>query len=208
MPNRFALAIVLLLSALTVGLHAEDLGTIGPTYDIAERDLIEVITDQFRRMEKTGELAGMQEDYKRKVIGGIERPRPVPGIRPTETAHTFFIDPTWTLDRNVVDGKGNVLYPAGTRINPLDYERLIQALLFFDGRDKKQIAFARRFIAESKMRVKPILVGGEPMKLMRQWKREVFFDQGGALSRRFSITQAPAVVSQQRRQLRVDEIRP
>jgi conjugal transfer pilus assembly protein TraW len=107
----------------------------------------------------------------------------------------------------VVDEKGTVLYPAGTRINPLDYERMTQTLLFFDGRDKKQVAFARRFMAESKMRVKPILVGGEPMKLMREWKREVFFDQGGALSRRFSITQAPAVVSQERRQLRVDEVR-
>ncbi len=207
MPKRSILAIVLFLSMLGAGLHAEDLGTLGPTYDIAERDLIEVIKDKFRRMEKTGELAGMQEDYKRKVIGGIERPRPVPGIRATETARTFFIDPTWTLDRNVVDERGTVLYPVGTRINPLDYERMTQALLFFDGRDKKQIAFARRFMAESKMRVKLILVGGEPMKLMRQWKREVFFDQGGALSRRFSITQAPAVVSQEGRQLRVDEVR-
>ncbi|MDD5296528.1 MAG: type-F conjugative transfer system protein TraW [Rhodocyclaceae bacterium] len=208
MPNRSILAILLFLSVLGASLHAEDLGTVGPTYDIAERDLIEVIKDKFRRMEKTGELAGMQDDYKRKVMGGIERPRPVSGIRPTETARTFFIDPTWTLDRNVVDEKGNVLYPAGTRINPFDYARMTQALLFFDGRDKMQIAFAKRFMAESKMRVKPILVGGEPMKLMRQWKREVFYDQGGALSRRFSITQAPAVVSQQRRQLRVDEIRP
>jgi conjugal transfer pilus assembly protein TraW len=207
MPKHSTFVIFLLLSALGAGLHAEDLGTIGPTYEIAERDLIDVIKDKFRRMEKTGELAGMQEDYKRKVIGGIERPRPVPGIRATEIARTFFIDPTWTLDRNVVDEKGTVLYPAGTRINPLDYERMTQTLLFFDGRDKKQVAFARRFMAESKMRVKPILVGGEPMKLMREWKREVFFDQGGALSRRFSITQAPAVVSQERRQLRVDEVR-
>lgn len=207
MPKPSILAIFLFLSMLGSSLHAEDLGTIGPTYEIAERDLIEVIKDKFRRMEKTGELAGMQEDYKRKVIAGIERPRPVPGIRATEIARTFFIDPAWTLDRNVVDAQGAVLYPAGTRINPLDYERLSQALLFFDGRDRKQIAFARRFLAESNMRMKPILVGGEPMTLMRQWKREVFYDQGGALSRRFSITQAPAIVSQEGRLLRVDEVR-
>ena len=120
MRNRSSLAAFLLLSVLSVGLHAEDLGTIGPIYEIAERDLIAVIQDKFRRMEKTGELARMQEAYQRKMIGGIERPRPVPGIRATETARTFFIDPTWTLDRNVVDEKGTVLYPAGTRINPLD----------------------------------------------------------------------------------------
>lgn len=206
MPTRQAIAIFLLLT-VSVGIQAEDLGTIGPTYEIAERDLIEVVKDKFRRMEQTGELVRMQEDYKRRVIDGIERPGPVPGIRPTETARTFYIDPTWTLDRNVVDEKGNILYPAGTKINPFDYAPLTKYLLFFDARDKRQIEFAKRFMAQSKMQVKPILVGGEPLKLMRKWKREVFFDQGGALSRRFSITQSPAVVSQEGKRLRVDEIR-
>jgi conjugal transfer pilus assembly protein TraW len=208
MPSRSIAAISLIFLVFCGPLQAEDLGVIGPTYEITERDLIEVIKDKFRRMEKTGELVRMQEDYKRRVIDGIERPGPVPGIRPTETARTFYIDPTWTLDRNVVDEKGNILYPAGTKINPFDYDRMRKVLLFFDGRDKKQVEFAKRFMAESRTPVKPILVAGEPLKLMREWKREVFFDQGGTLTRRFSITQSPAVVSQEGKRIRVDEVRP
>lgn len=96
----------------------------------------------------------------------------------------------------------------GTKINPFDYDRMSKVLLFFDGRDEKQVEFAKRFMAESALPVKPILVAGEPLKLMREWKREVFYDQGGALSRRFSITQSPAVVSQEGKRIRVDEIRP
>ncbi|GLW61553.1 type-F conjugative transfer system protein TraW [Hydrogenophilus thermoluteolus] len=188
--------------------HAEDLGVIGPTYEITERDLIEVIKEKFARMEKTGELARMEEEYKRRVIEGIERPRPVPGIRPTEVARTFYIDPTYTLERNVVDEHGRIIYPAGTKINPFDYDRMSKVLLFFDGRDEKQVAFAKRFMTESTMPVKPILVAGEPLKLMREWKQAVFYDQGGALSRRFSITQSPAIVSQEGKMIRVDEIRP
>lgn len=201
---------ILIATMIILGthVHAEDLGVIGPTYEIAERDLIDVIRNKFRRMERTGELAAMQEKYKRQVVGGIERPRPVSGIRSTEIARTFYIDPTWILDRNVVDEKGAILFPAGTRVNPLDYDRMTRTLLFFDGRDKRQIAFAKRLMAEAKAPVKPILVGGEPLKLMREWKREVFYDQGGALSRRFSITQSPAVVRQEGKRLRVDEIRP
>ncbi|TXF13556.1 type-F conjugative transfer system protein TraW [Pelomicrobium methylotrophicum] len=204
MQTRIALC--LLLAAIGTS-RAEDLGTIGPTYEIAERDLIAVIQDRLRRMEETGELARIQENYKRRVIEGIERPKPVPGIRATETARTFYIDPTFTLERNVVDEKGNILYPAGTRINPFDYDRMTKVLLFFDGRDKKQVEFAKRFMSESKTPVKPILVAGEPLKLMREWKREVYYDQGGALSRRFSITQSPAVVAQEGKRIRVDEIR-
>lgn len=205
--RRAIQSLLLSLSLFTTGASADDLGVIGPTYEIIERDLIEVFKDKFRRMEKTGELAKMQEDYKRQVIGGIERPRPVPGIRSTETARTFHIDPTWTLDRNIADENGGIIYPAGTKVNPLDYAPLTQYLLFFDQRDKAQIAFAKRFIEQSKLRVKPILVGGEPLTLMRKWKREVFYDQGGALSRHFLLKQSPAIVSQEGKRLRVDEIR-
>jgi conjugal transfer pilus assembly protein TraW len=207
MPFRSIAAISLIFLVFCGPLQAEDLGVIGPTYEIAERDLVEVIKDKLRRMEKTGEMAKLNEEYKRRVVAGIERPKPVPGIKPTETARTFYIDPTFTLDRNVVDEKGNILYPAGTKINPFDYDRMSKVLLFFDGRDKKQVDFAKRFMAESRTPVKPILVAGEPLKLMREWKREVFYDQGGALSRRFSITQSPAVVSQEGKRLRIDEIR-
>ena len=187
---------------------ANDLGVVGPTYEIVERDLIEVMKDKFRRMEKSGELARLQESYKQRVIETVEKPRPVHGVRSTETVRTFYVDPTWTLDRNVVDEQGKLLFPAGTKVNPLDYAPLTQYLLFFDQREKAQVAFARRFIEQSKARVKPILVGGEPLKLMRQWKREVFYDQGGVLSRKFLLKHSPAIVSQEGKRLRIDEIHP
>lgn len=187
---------------------AEDLGIIGKAYEIAERDLIEVMKDRFRRLEQTGEMRKLEERYKAKVVEAVERPRPIPGITPTQTARTYFVDPTWTLDRNVVDEKGQMLFPAGTRVNPLDYAPLTQTLLFFDQRERSQVKFAKRFLAEAKARVKPILVGGEPLRLMRQWKQEVFYDQGGVLSRRFLLKQVPALITQDGNRLRVDEIRP
>jgi conjugal transfer pilus assembly protein TraW len=187
---------------------ALDLGTIGPVYPIKERDLLVVMQDKMRALEKSGELGQIQERYKREVIGSVESPRPVAGIQPTATARTFYIDPSHVLERHVLDDKGRILYPAGTRVNPLDYAPMTKLLLFFDARDKAQIAFAKRFIAETKQQVKPILVAGEPMKLMREWKQQVYYDQGGTLSRRFMLQQTPAIVSQEDKRLRVDEIRP
>lgn len=207
MRNPF-LASLLCLSVIPSYSLASDLGVVGPTYEIAERDLIEVMKDKFRRMEKTGELAKVQENYKKLVLDAVEKPKPVPGIKNTETAQTYFVDPTWTLDRNVVDEKGNLLFPTGTKVNPLDYAPLTQQLLFFDQRERSQVAFAKRFIEQSTARVKPILVGGEPLKLMRQWKREVYYDQGGVLSRTFLLKHSPAIVSQDGKRLRIDEIRP
>lgn len=53
MSPRPIIAVALFLLAIRA--HAEDLNTIGPTYEIIERDLLKVIQDRFRRMEKTGE---------------------------------------------------------------------------------------------------------------------------------------------------------
>ena len=207
MTKQAVAGVFCLLMAFGGWLRAEDLGVIGPTYEITERDLIEAIQGKLQRMAETGELDRIQEDYKRRVVAAVERPRPVPGIRATETARTFYIDPTWTLPRDVVDEEGNILYRAGVKINPFDYDRMTKALLFFDARDERQVEFAKRFMAEYPMPVKPILVAGEPLKLMREWRREVFYDQGGALTRRLSIDQSPAVVTQEAKRLRVDEIR-
>ena len=44
-----------------------------------KRDLIEVIKDKFRRMEKTGELARLQEDLQAAGRRSVENPKPVQG---------------------------------------------------------------------------------------------------------------------------------
>ena len=52
--------LAMLLFSLMPIAHAEELGVVGPTYDIAEPDLLEVIQSRLGRMEKAGELARKQ----------------------------------------------------------------------------------------------------------------------------------------------------
>jgi len=80
-------------------------------------------------------------------------------------------------------------------------------LLFVDGRDQKQLDLTKRITAASDRPVKLVLVAGEPLNLMRKWKKQVYYDQGGILTRRFAITRVPAMVRQEGRRLRIDELR-
>jgi conjugal transfer pilus assembly protein TraW len=209
MRSHFYLAaLCAVLIATQVGLaHAEDLGVIGKTYDIAERDLIEFMKDKLRHMEKTGELAKRQTEYKNRVMSGIEHPKPIPGIQATETANTHYYDPSIVTDKDIADATGKILYPRGTRVNPLDYIGWNKYLLFVDARDAKQLEFSKRITAASDRSVKLVLVAGAPLELMRKWKMPVYFDQGGKLTRRFAITQVPAIVRQEGKRLRIDELR-
>ena len=201
-----ALLFAVCLWVYTAPARAEDLGVIGKVYQITELDLIEAMKDRLRQMEKTGELAKKQTEYKNRVISGIEHPNPIPGIKTTEVASTHYYDPSMIVDRDIVTAEGRLMYPRGTKVNPLDYIGWNTYLLFVDGRDQKQLDSSKRIMDTSDKPVKLVLVAGEPLNLMRKWKKQVYYDQGGILTRRFAITRVPAIVRQEGKMLRVDEL--
>jgi conjugal transfer pilus assembly protein TraW len=207
MSIRSHLFAMLLISLLPIA-QADDLGVVGPTYDIAEPDLLEAIQSRLFQMEESGELAKKQNEYRTSVIGTVERPKPVPGIKATATKRTFFYDPTMILDHDIRGEDGAILFARGLKVNPLDHVSLRDELIFFDGRDRRQVTFAQRTLRNLNGAAKPIMVAGEPLNLMRDWKRRIFYDQGGALVRRLGIHQVPAIVTQDGKRLRVDEVRP
>ncbi|NCN89131.1 MAG: type-F conjugative transfer system protein TraW [Gallionella sp.] len=207
MKFRLVSIVLGVLVTLSTLAPAEDLGVIGQTYEVTEVNMLDVIQNKLKRMEKTGELARIERDYKKKATESIEHPSPIPGIRSTETASTHYYDPSMVTDKDVVDASGRILFPRGTRVNALDYVGWNKYLLFVDGRDQKQLEFSKKIIASSDKPVKLVLVAGEPLALMRKWKSPVYYDQGGKLTRRFAITQVPAIVRQEGKRLRIDELR-
>ena len=166
-------------------------------------------TDSMARLrgkERCGELAKSEQLARARASESVLNPKPVPGLRLSEVPRTYYFDPSFTLDRNVVDETGAVLFPAGLRKNPLDVVSLSKHLLFFDARDVRQVAKARELIARYQGRVKPILVGGSYIDLMKAWNTPVYYDQEGTLVRKLGITGVPAIVSQEGSRLRIDEV--
>jgi len=196
----------LLFLTLPPAALAVSLGTIGPTYPIREQNLLTFIQERLQEKQQSGELAKLEDEARRRSVAAVENPASVPGLGLTETARTFYYDPTYTLDHNIFDDQGKLLFAAGTKKNPLEVVSLSQHLLFFDARDKRQVAKARKLIAFYRGRVKPILVGGSYLKLMKAWRIPVFYDQRGVLTRRLGIAHVPALVSQQGLRLRIDEL--
>ena len=189
-----------------LGAQAANLGTIGPTYPVAEKNLLDVIMARLRAKEASGELKRHEQEARDRAAYAVNNPRPVDGLRRAQAARTFYFDPSFTLQSNVVDSTGAVLFPAGTRKNPLDVVSLSKHLLFCDARDPGQVARARELIEHYQGKVKPILVGGSFLDLMKRWNKPVFYDQDGTLVRKFGIAAVPAIVSQEGQRLRIDEV--
>lgn len=194
------------LTTLGSGAQALDLGRIGPTYEIAEPHLLADIERRLQAKQHSGELQRLMEEARARSVATVRSPAAVSGVATARTARTFYVDPSFTLDRNVVDAQGRVMFAAGTRKNPLDVVSLSRRLLFFDGRDARQVLRARELMAAGGSPIKPILTGGSYLDLMKAWRSPVYYDQQGVLVRRLGIQQVPALVSQEGSRLRIDEL--
>lgn len=177
-----------------------------PTFPIIEPDMLREIEALLRRKEAAGDLARIQKEAIERSMRSIESPRPVDGLVRTARARSYLVDPTYTATTDVVTPDGKHVVRAGATINPLDYVSMPVLLLFFDARDARQVAMARNLVDHYQHRVRPIATGGSWLELSRSWKRQVYFDQEGRLIARFGIRQVPALVSQQGRALRIDEL--
>jgi len=205
--TRRILFVLLLASGLMGALaEAEELAAIGPTYPIAEQNLLDMIAQRLRALEKSGQLHKLQEQAIAKGRAAVANPAPVAGLTPAKAPRTLYFDPTYVLAKNILDAQGHVLFPAGTRTNPLAITSMSKKLLFFDARDPIQAKMARSLLQRDGARIKPVLVGGSYLELMKQWKTRIYFDQQGRLVRRFGIDHVPALVYQEGMRLRIDEI--
>jgi len=201
---RTALVVFAMLFSFAAG--AQDLGVIGPVYRIAEPSLLEVILSKLREAEATGVLARIQRETQANVKRGIEQPAPVAKITKTTRARSFYYDPSIVVPYAIADAEGKVIIAPGTRVNPLDTVSLSKALLFIDARDAAQVGRAKNILDERGGKVKVILTGGSYLDLMRRWKRPVFYDQQGTLTDKLGIRHVPALVSQEGKRLRIDEL--
>jgi conjugal transfer pilus assembly protein TraW len=155
---------------------------------------------------KSGEFKKMQDEQVAKIKHKLENPEPLTTVTKAVTNRSMFFDPTMLVKENVLDGKGKILVAAGTMINPLDKITMSRPLVFFDARDPDQVAFAKKYIDSRNGLPMPVLVGGSYFDLMKKWDTPVYFDQKSNLIRRFGIRFVPAIVYQEQKRIRVDEI--
>ena len=186
--------------------RAQDLGVIGPLYPIAEPSLLEVIAARLQEMQASGALARLERESQARIAHEIEQPTPVEGVGRTTRPRTFHYDPSIEVPNPITDAAGRVIVAPGTRVNPLDTVSLSRPLLFFDARDEAQVDRAQRLLGQRHGQLKLILTGGSYLALMRRLQQPVYFDQQGQLTAKLGIRQVPALVTQDGKRLRIDEL--
>ncbi len=198
---------LLVCSVLTLQpdiLYAKDFGTQGTTFLIEEEDPIQLIQQKLKTMEESGDLERRNQEIASKTKASIERPKPVLGITKASESRVFYYDPTYVVEQDLKDHKGQVFAHKGDRINPLEKVSFSQTLIFFNGDDEDQKAWAQSKLKENS--VKLVLVKGAPLKLSKLWDTHIYFDQNGYLTGKLGIAHVPAIVTEENKRLRIEEV--
>ncbi len=200
-PAMLAAALLFAVAGILSTASAKDLGVRGATWPVAEPDLLAQIEARLREMERSGELARLEDEARASARRKLEEPDPVSGIAPAREERSRLFDPAITVARDIRTPDGTLIAAVGTRVNPLERIALARDLLFVDGRREAEIAWALSHDRPAKI----VLLAGRPLDLMRRHRRPFFFDQGGRLSARFGLSLTPVLVAQDGAQLRITE---
>ena len=202
MMQRSPIALALAAALLAGPAIARDLGVRGQTWPVAEPDLLSRIETRLFDLERSGELARLEQEAAERARDRIEAPPRVAGIAPAREPRSRLFDPAVTVERDIVAADGTVIAAAGTRIEPLAHHPLTRDLLFIDGTRPSEVAWALGYARPAKI----VLLAGRPFDLARSHGRPFFFDQDGTLSARFGLAATPSLVTPEGLKLRITEI--
>jgi len=198
LSRRYGMAAITICVILhAVPSSAKVLGTVGRTYPIAEKDAIAELQDR-----------ASQIDWKRmysRIRPENYRPENMKDLPRARKDRSFTVDMTYTLDADIPDGKGGVLYPAGYTFNPLDYVPFDKTIVVINGSDPEQVSW----FAGSKYKGKPdvmlLITNGSAIDLQKQLKQPVYFSNQ-AIVNRFNVSAVPSVIRRKDRLMEVDEV--
>ena len=117
----------------------------------------------------------------------------------------FIVDLTHTLERDIKDSQGNLLYPQGFTFNPLQYAGLSGGLVVIDGSDPKQVEWFKGSPYFQNQRAILLLSGGYAAEVKQELKRPVYYLTHD-IAARLQLKAAPSVVVEQDNKLTVREV--
>lgn len=209
---RLLALIITVVIALPI--YARDLGKRGNSFEIVEQAFLEMIAEKGEQLERSGRLAQEQQKMQQIAESRIKNPSVVSNIVKATKNRKYYHEPLYRLEEDAVLPCGKILYKAGTTVNPLEHMDLERRIFFIDGRDKSQVKWLlstmkdKEVLDTDTLEEKIILIGGSPLDIAEKIGREVYFDQhGGEITSKWGIKAVPAVVEQEGKKLRIEEIK-
>ena len=196
MESKLLSALWIITCATQVWAAHTRLEPVGKTYPIVEPD----IREEFKQKATTIDLDALFNTHNRYQPANLH---PLPRAA---SDRVFIVDLTHTLNHDIKDSRGNLLYPQGFTFNPLQYAGLTGGLVVIDGSDPEQIKWFKGSPYFQNHRVILLLSGGYAAPLKQELQRPVYYLTHD-IAARLQLKAVPSVVVEQDNKLTVWEVR-
>ena len=196
MDSKLLSALWIITCATQVLAAHTRLEPVGRTYPIVEQD----IREEFKQKATSIDIDALFNTHNRYQPANLHTlPR-------SASDRVFTVDLTHTLERDIKDGQGNLLYPQGFTFNPLQYAGLSGGLVVIDGSDPEQVEWFKGSPYFQNHRAMLLLVGGYANELKQALQRPVYYLTHD-IAARLQLKAVPSVVVEQDNKLTVREVR-
>ena len=196
MDSKLLSALWIITCATQVWAAHTRLEPVGRTYPIGEQD----IREEFKQKATQIDLDALFNTHNRYQPANLH---PLPRAA---NDRVFAVDLTHTLDHDIKDSHGNLLYPQGFSFDPLQYVGLSGGLVVIDGSDPEQVEWFKGSPYFQNHRAILLLSGGYAAELKQELKRPVYYLTHD-IAARLQLTAAPSVAVEQGNKLTIREVR-
>ena len=168
---------------------------VGPTSAVIETDLAEALRQRAVSVD-VEQLRHAQAGYQPANLHALPR---------ATKDSSITVNLSHTLEEDVQDANGQVLYPRGFTFNPLQYVSLSGALVVIDGSDPEQVAWFKGSPYGSNRRALLLLSGGLAAALRDELRRPVAYLTEDIV-RRLQLRAVPSIVVERDNQLVILEV--
>jgi len=169
-------------------------GIWGMLYPVKEESVVNYfrskLAEVLKRYEEQGKNINLEKLYTLDKYTGM-----FPNAK-EERKRCF--DPSIELSKNIYDIKGNLLFEAGTVVNPLDFVN-IGKYIVINGNDDKQLEYAMKGDYDLIM-----ITEGNAKKIADKYNKIVYF-VNDLIIKRLKIEKVPSVIIQEGRSVCVEE---
>lgn len=201
--KTFINAAVFLFIVGSVSAEIKDQGYFGNVYDIKERDALQEIESFMASMDNDGTKPIINKEITESKIKNYKPDGLISVPRATES-RTRFIRPEHTLEMDIKDDKGNILYPKGYKFSPLDYVQNPRTYIAINANDPIQVEWFKKSEYSKKIDVTLLITEGSYYDLSKSVSNVVYYCLP-EIHKGFQIEKVPSIIKQEGNQLKIVE---
>ena len=193
--------------SLCASLFANDKNVmyLGEVYDFAERDMIELIHEHIAKNRVEIEQRANKERDKAKENIKKWKPKDMVALTPARENKEFSPNILYTLDRDITDINGTIIYKKGFTFNPAQYVKLHYGIVIIDGTNKDELAWLEKGDFLNSIAYRIFLSNGSYYEMINKYKQD-FYYLLPEIAKKFQIKHTPSIVTQRGDKIVVQEI--